>query len=43
MFRIESKVDTQSREYKDNYARNQDLVEEYKERYSEIREGGPKK
>lgn len=43
MFRIESKVDTQSKEYQDNYSRNQALVEEYKERYSKIRKGGPQK
>lgn len=43
MFRIDSKVDTQSKEYKANFARMKRLVEEYNERYSKTREGGPKK
>lgn len=43
MFRIDSKVDTQSKEYKQNYAHMKKIVDEYKERCEKIREGGPKK
>ena len=43
MFRIDSKVDTQSKEYKNNYAHMKRIVEEYKERCAKIQEGGPKK
>ncbi|MGD9347145.1 MAG: carboxyl transferase domain-containing protein [Candidatus Aminicenantes bacterium] len=43
MFRIDSKVDTQSKEYKENYARMTRIVEEYKDRCAKIGEGGPKK
>ena len=43
MFRIDSKVDTQSKEYKNNYAHMKRIVEEYKERCEKIQEGGPKK
>lgn len=43
MFRIESKVDTQSQEYKDNYLHLKNLVAEYKERLVKVQEGGPKK
>jgi acetyl-CoA carboxylase carboxyltransferase component len=43
MFRIDSKVDTQSKEYKENYAHMKKIVDEYKERCAKIREGGPKK
>jgi acetyl-CoA carboxylase carboxyltransferase component len=43
MFRLDSKVDTQSKEYKENYAHMKKIVEEYKERCEKIREGGPKK
>lgn len=43
MFRIDSKVDTQSKEYKENCAHMKKIVDEYKERCAKIREGGPKK
>jgi acetyl-CoA carboxylase carboxyltransferase component len=43
MFRIDSKVDTQSKEYKESYAHMKRIVDEYKERCAKIREGGPKK
>jgi acetyl-CoA carboxylase carboxyltransferase component len=43
MFRIDSKVDTQSKEYKENFAHMKKIVDEYKERCATIREGGPKK
>lgn len=43
MFRIDSKVDTQSKEYKKNYANMKKILDEYKERFVKIREGGPKK
>jgi 3-methylcrotonyl-CoA carboxylase beta subunit len=43
MFRIDSKVDTQSKEYKKNYAQMKKIVDAYKERCAKIREGGPKK
>ncbi len=43
MFRIDSKVDTQSKEYKKNYANMKKILDEYKERCAKIREGGPKK
>jgi acetyl-CoA carboxylase carboxyltransferase component len=43
MFRIDSKVDTQSKEYKENFAHMKRIVEEYKERCAKIQEGGPKK
>jgi acetyl-CoA carboxylase carboxyltransferase component len=43
MFRIDSKVDTQSKEYKENYDHMKNLVDEYKERCAKIQEGGPKK
>jgi len=43
MFRIDSKVDTQSDEYKKNYDHMIKIVAEYKERAAKIEEGGPKK
>jgi len=43
MFRIESKVDTQSDEFKQNTKRMKALVKEYKEKLAEIQLGGPKK
>jgi acetyl-CoA carboxylase carboxyltransferase component len=43
MFRIDSKVDTHSKEYKENYAHMKRIVDEYRERCVKIREGGPKK
>lgn len=43
MYRIESKVDTKSEEYKENYNQMKALLAEYKERLVEIQMGGPKK
>lgn len=43
MFRIDSKVDTQSKEYKENFSHMKRIVDEYKERCAKIQEGGPKK
>jgi len=43
MFRIDSKVDTQSEEYKTNFNRMTKIVAEYRERAAKIGEGGPKK
>jgi acetyl-CoA carboxylase carboxyltransferase component len=43
MYRIESKVDTQSKEYRDNYKNLKKEVGLYKERFAKIYEGGPKK
>jgi acetyl-CoA carboxylase carboxyltransferase component len=43
MFRIESKIDTQSTEYKENFKHMQVLVTEYRERLSKVQEGGPPK
>lgn len=43
MYRIESKIDTQSQEYKNNYAGMKKCVDEYKERLARIKEGGPPK
>jgi acetyl-CoA carboxylase carboxyltransferase component len=43
MFRIDSKVDTQSKEYKANFTHMKSLVAEHNGRYAKIREGGPKK
>ena len=41
MFRIESQVDTQSQEYKENFENMKRSVEEYKERLAKVQEGGP--
>lgn len=43
MFRIESKVDTQSREYKETFAHMQKAVAEYKDRLAKVQLGGPEK
>ena len=43
MFRIESKIDTQSPEYKENFKQMRKIVREYKEVQAKIQEGGPKK
>ena len=43
MFRIDSKVDTQSKEYKENFSHMKRIVDEYKERCAKTQEGGPKK
>jgi 3-methylcrotonyl-CoA carboxylase beta subunit len=43
MYRIESKVDTQSQEFKDNFEHMRKAVAEYKERLAKVQEGGPKK
>jgi acetyl-CoA carboxylase carboxyltransferase component len=43
MFRIESKVDTQSLEYKRNFEQMTKTVAEYKERLAKVQAGGPAK
>jgi len=43
MFKIESKIDTRSGGFKENVARMKGLMEEYRERMDEVREGGPPK
>ena len=43
MFRIESKVDTKSKEYKENFEHMKKVVAEYKERLAQVQEGGPPK
>jgi len=43
MYRIESKVDVESEEYKKNYKNLKKEVELYKKRLAKIQEGGPKK
>ncbi|MFQ6109742.1 MAG: carboxyl transferase domain-containing protein, partial [Candidatus Aminicenantales bacterium] len=43
MFRIESKIDTKSAEYKENFVHMKHLVSEYKERLEKIRQGGPQR
>jgi acetyl-CoA carboxylase carboxyltransferase component len=43
MFRIESTVDTQSPDYRENFARMQDVVQEYRQRLAETQLGGPAK
>ncbi|NIM91600.1 MAG: methylcrotonoyl-CoA carboxylase [Candidatus Aminicenantes bacterium] len=43
MFRIESKVDTKSKEYKENFEYMKKVVSEYKERLHKVQEGGPLK
>ncbi len=43
MFRIESKIDTQSRDFKENAAHMQAVVSEYKEKLNETQKGGPAK
>lgn len=41
MFRLESKVDTKSSEYQENYAHFKRLVAEYKEILKQVQQGGP--
>ncbi len=43
MYRIESKLDTHSQEYKENYEHHKRLVSEYKERLAQVQKGGPEK
>jgi len=43
MYRIESKIDTQSQEYKQNFKSMKKVADEYKENLSKVQEGGPKK
>jgi acetyl-CoA carboxylase carboxyltransferase component len=43
MYRIESKVDTKSETYKDNYAKNKAQHLEFKERLEQVKLGGPEK
>jgi len=43
MFRIESKVDTQSPEYRQNFESMKRVVAEYRERLSKVQVGGPVK
>jgi len=43
MFRIESKVDTQSLDYRQNFEQMTKVVAEYKERLAKVRAGGPVK
>jgi 3-methylcrotonyl-CoA carboxylase beta subunit len=43
MFRIESKIDTQSLEYKANFEALQRVVDEYKEVLAKVKEGGSAK
>jgi len=41
MYRIESKIDTSSQEYKENFESLKRQVEEFKERLNEAKKGGP--
>ncbi len=43
MFRIESQVDTQSRDFQENVDSLKRIVEEYKQRLAQVRLGGPAK
>ena len=43
MYRIESKIDTQSKEYKENFEQMKRVVADYREKLARIQEGGPKK
>jgi len=43
MFRIESKIDTQSPEYRQNYDQMTRVIAEYRERLAKVHEGGPPK
>jgi acetyl-CoA carboxylase carboxyltransferase component len=43
VFRIESKVDTQSQEYKENFEQMKRVVAEYRERLARVQSGGPEK
>ncbi len=41
MFRIESKVDTEASEFKENQEAMQKVVDQFKERLTKVKEGGP--
>lgn len=41
MYRLESKIDTSSPEFKENKKQMERLIKEYRERLAEIRKGGP--
>jgi acetyl-CoA carboxylase carboxyltransferase component len=41
MYRIESKVDTQATEFKENQEAMQKVVDQFKERLAKVKEGGP--
>lgn len=43
MYRMESKIDTHSQEYKENFRYMKKVFNEYKERLTEVQKGGPKK
>jgi len=43
MFRIESKIDTQSPEYRQNFDQMTRVIAEYRERLAKVHEGGPPK
>ena len=43
MYRIESKIDTKSKEYRENSQQMQKVVDEYREKLAKIQEGGPLK
>ncbi len=43
MYRIESKIDNKSGEYKKNHANMKKVVKQFKERLAEIQKGGPEK
>ncbi len=43
MYRIESKVDTKSKEYKENFEQMRKVVGEYKKRLAKVQEAGPLK
>jgi len=43
MYRLESKIDTQSDEFKENFKRMKAILEEYKEKLALIQKGGPEK
>jgi acetyl-CoA carboxylase carboxyltransferase component len=41
MYRIESKIDTKSKEYRENSEQMQKVVDEYRKKLAKIQEGGP--
>lgn len=43
MYRLESKIDTQSDEFKENFKRMKAILEEYKEKLAVVQKGGPEK
>ncbi len=43
MYKLESKADTKSDEYRENFKQMKAIVEEYKERLAEVQKGGPEK